>query len=599
MRDKKVLIWGAGKIGRGFIAPLFIDSGYTVFFLDSSEKLLKSLSDAGRYPVRMISTNGEVKSFEVSGYETLSFSYLKKEGASNGSGNGKDNFNPILTFNLIVVSVPVFALRDVAFRLSEVLKIRALKNGAGDGNRVLSPLDIILCTNILHPAESFRDYLVEGLMDVGLVSTKEEALSFIEKNVGIVESLVIRMAPTPSEELLKENPLYVVTDNYPELPVDGNAFKNGIPPVAGLRVVSNMRAEETRKLYTYNLAHAVLAYVGSVYGYSLIADVADDAIVRGIAISALDEVGKALSDEFGFSEREMAEWNDTVIRRIKNPALKDSVERIGADPVRKLRDGDRLIGAAKLALKHGIKPVNILKGTAAGFLFNNRDDVKAKEIQELIHKDGIDKAIKEISGLSWKKGSDDYYMIERIKNFYYGFKIGSRAYNLGFSYERDYHGCGQCALGAILDAFEYEADDVFKATTAFAGGIGEMCDGSCGGYIAGILVMGLAIGRKKSHFAGDREEKYKTAELARALRERFIVKYGSVTCRDIHSSVFGRTFDLSLDEDRKIFDKMGAHDTKCTTVVADASRWTVEILFEILGKEYLEREFLKGKLPVF
>ncbi len=582
MEKREVLVWGAGKIGRGFIAPLFIDSGYKVFFIDSSEELIRTLSKAKFYPVRIVSSDGMVKDIRISGYDTVSMNNLKR----------------VAAFNLIVVSVPVFALKDVAFRLSIVLKERAYSLTTSTDNN-FPPVDIILCTNILHPAEVFSDYLLEGLIKADMVTNREEATKFMQQNVGIVESLVIRMAPTPREELLKEDPLYVVTDDYPELPVDGGAFKNGLPPVRGLRPVSDMRAEETRKLYTYNLAHAVLAYIGATRGYKMIAEVVDDPGICGVAVGALDEVGEALVEEFNFSREEMNGWNKTVIRRIKNPALRDSVERIGADPIRKLREGDRLIGPAKLALKHGIKPLNILKGVAAGFLFDNPEDRGAIEIQTFINNEGIDRAIEKFCGLNWKNGSDDYYMIERIKSFYYGYKLGRRAYQLGFKYERDYHGCGQCALGAIFDALGYDAEDVFKATTAFAGGIGEKCDGSCGGYIAGVLVMGLAIGRRRNHFNGDREEKYKTAELARALRTRFIEYYGSVTCKDIHRRVFGREFDLTLDEDRKIFDKMGAHDTKCTSVVANSARWTVEILFEVLGYEYLKKEFLKGEFSVF
>ncbi len=573
MENRKVLIWGAGKIGRGFIAPLFINSGYRVSFLDSNREFLHKLYDAKSYPVKVVSADGSSYTLQMEGYGIVEL----------------DDRSQLAEFDLIIISVPVSALSDVAFQLAEILKVRQSRKGSL-GEKGFTPVDIILCTNILHPADSFKNYLYEGLVGVGLVSGKREAVDFVERNVGIVESLVIRMAPTPPEELLRENPLYVVTDDYPELPVDGGAFKNGFPPVKGLNAVSNMRAEETRKLYTYNLAHAVLAYVGATRGYEMIAEAVDDPVVRDIAIGALKEVGKALVREFGFTSETMEEWNKTVIRRIKNPALRDSIGRIGADPIRKLKKGDRLIGPAKLALSYGVKPINILKGVAAGFLFDNPDDAGAMEIQKYLSEEGIDRTIERFSGLDWRNGSDDYYMVKQIKSFYYGFKLGKRAYRLGFDYERDYHGCGQCALGAILDALGYEADKVFKATTAFAGGIGEKCDGSCGGYVAGVLAMGLAIGRRKDHFGGDREEKYKTAELARALRERFIAKYGSVTCRDIHASVFGRSFDLTVEGDRKIFDEMGAHTTKCTSVVADSARWAVEILFEFLGEEYLREE---------
>ena len=57
-----------------------------------------------------------------------------------------------------------------------------------------------------------------------------------------------------------------------------------------------------------------------------------------------------------------------------------------------------------------------------------------------------------------------------------------RAYELGFENEQVYRGCGQCAIGAIIETLGLaDADEVFRAATAFAAGIGMMGDGSCGG----------------------------------------------------------------------------------------------------------------------
>ncbi len=126
---------------------------------------------------------------------------------------------------------------------------------------------------------------------------------YIDKRVGIVESLVIRMAPDVPKELLSENPLFVLTDDYLELPVDKHAFKafkDNIPNVPCLKPVDNMRARETRKLFTYNLAHAVLSYIGATRGYKSLTEALSDGEVRFFAEKALEEVSFGLSGEFGF-----------------------------------------------------------------------------------------------------------------------------------------------------------------------------------------------------------------------------------------------------------------------------------------------------------
>jgi mannitol-1-phosphate 5-dehydrogenase len=55
-----------------------------------------------------------------------------------------------------------------------------------------------------------------------------------------------------------------------------------------------------------------------------------------------------------------------LLGRFTNAALKDTCERVGGDPARKLSPADRLIGSATLALEEGITPAYIAVGAAAG-----------------------------------------------------------------------------------------------------------------------------------------------------------------------------------------------------------------------------------------
>ena len=41
---KNILIWGAGKIGRGFIADLFNKAEYNLVFVDSNRELIHQLN---------------------------------------------------------------------------------------------------------------------------------------------------------------------------------------------------------------------------------------------------------------------------------------------------------------------------------------------------------------------------------------------------------------------------------------------------------------------------------------------------------------------------------------------------------------------------
>ncbi len=55
-----------------------------------------------------------------------------------------------------------------------------------------------------------------------------------------------------------------------------------------------------------------------------------------------------------------------LLGRFTNTALKDTCNRVGGDPARKLSTADRLIGASSLALEIGVTPAYIAIGVAAG-----------------------------------------------------------------------------------------------------------------------------------------------------------------------------------------------------------------------------------------
>ena len=161
-----------------------------------------------------------------------------------------------------------------------------------------------------------------------------------------------------------------------------------------------MRAEETRKLYTYNMCHAALAYLGSLRGYELTVDCLADPWVRGEAEAALGEISRALQAEYGFAPDEMARWNAGVIAQTDNPTLGDRVARHGADPRRKLKRSDRLVGPALLARTHGIPPVHLVRAIAAAFRFRNPDDPGAVYVRERVAAIGLPAAVAEVCELS-------------------------------------------------------------------------------------------------------------------------------------------------------------------------------------------------------
>ena len=158
-----------------------------------------------------------------------------------------------------------------------------------------------------------------------------------------------------------------------------------------------------------------------------------------------------------------------------------------------------------------------------------------------------------------------------------------KAYELGFTYEKEYGGCAQCVFAALQDVLDLRndvTDGIFKSATALAGGAGLEGDGHCGAYSGALLMMGHIIGRERDNFADPERIRAKTNVLARKLHEKFIENYGSVTCHLIHRKILGRPYYLPDRDEYRKFEEAGAHEDKCTGVVGETARWAARILAE-------------------
>jgi C_GCAxxG_C_C family probable redox protein len=165
--------------------------------------------------------------------------------------------------------------------------------------------------------------------------------------------------------------------------------------------------------------------------------------------------------------------------------------------------------------------------------------------------------------------------------------IIQRALALGLNYEKTIKGCCQCTIAAMQDALEIQNDSIFKAGSGLTAGGGLSCEGSCGGYTGGVMVMSSLFGRRRKKWTDDKAEKDCAHIMARGLQDKFRQEYGSNICSAIHRNIFGRNFDLLNVLDREAFETLGAHVDKCTSVVGKAAAWATELILEEMSKRNL------------
>lgn len=128
---------------------------------------------------------------------------------------------------------------------------------------------------------------------------------------------------------------------------------------------------EEAKLYGHNATHALAAYLAQLKGIGRIADLRRSPALMGFLRDAfLEESGRALISRHQsvdplFTAEGYRRYAEDLLERMVNPHLRDTAERVGRDPRRKLGWDDRLIGTIRLALSQGIHPWRYSVGAAA------------------------------------------------------------------------------------------------------------------------------------------------------------------------------------------------------------------------------------------
>lgn len=367
---KNAVMYGAGNIGRGFIGKVFYESGFDVVFVDVVQEVIDKLNQDGQYPVKLVSN------------ESVEEVMVKNASAVSGMDQSAV-VAAILTADIMATAVGVNILPRIVDNIAAGLDARAQ---AGKG-----PLDIIICENLIDADKYLRGLLEETV----LPQTRE----YLDNSVGLVEASIGRMVPVMTDEMRGDNLLRVVVEPFEELPVDKDAFKGEIPKLNNLIPFSPFGFYIRRKLFVHNMGHALCAYYGWQKGYTYVYESVDDEQIANNAKQAMLDVALALSQEYNIPYSELVDNVLDLLRRFANRALKDTNARVGGDPIRKLKNIDRLTGAALYCMQQGTSADGIIPGIAAGYRFDNQDDASAVQVQQYIKDNGIEKAVVKYSGI--------------------------------------------------------------------------------------------------------------------------------------------------------------------------------------------------------
>ena len=329
-RRPVAVIFGAGKVGRGFLAQLLNRAGWDFSLVDSHEETVNALRQQDGWDVYNLKmeTNEHLQARQIRHFD--------------------DNLYEVLAdADLILTAMGANHLKRWAHQIRKPL-CKRLQDGE---------IDLILAENHPRPAAEVREALLDEADD-------EESI-LINTRLGIAQAQVLRSCIEPT---VNQHPLTVQVQDHWTLPLDGEALRTEVS-IEGFEKKTNFERELTRKLFTYNCVNAMVCYIGHLSGYEWLADAANDPKISELALQAGRESSAALVAAYGFKADEQEMWCNQALAKYQDDSIRDPIERNARDPVRKLGKTERLLGPIHLCIEHNLPHQTLMIGVAAALRY--------------------------------------------------------------------------------------------------------------------------------------------------------------------------------------------------------------------------------------
>lgn len=357
------LHFGAGKIGRGFIGATLVSAGYKVTFADVDPRIVSLLNKEGGYTVHIMDKDSRD---------------IRIEGVSAVLTSSEDVIRSFVEADLVTTAVSVKVLPLVAPVIASGIEAR---QSAG----VETPLNIIACENGVRATSMLKGFVYEHLEDI----------AWAQEHVGFVDCSVDRIVPPISFG----NPLDVAVEEFYEWNIERGTLKGTLPSIQGMNLVDDLEAHIERKLFTLNTGHCATAYLGSLKGYTYIFEALGDSELLSLVRSIMRQSGDALVMKHGLDKDEEYEYIELILNRFRNPYLKDTVARVGRDPIRKLSAPLYFSYPLMMARSLNLPFDRLALAAAAGFRFYDASDPQSITLREIIKERGIEAAVREVTDI--------------------------------------------------------------------------------------------------------------------------------------------------------------------------------------------------------
>lgn len=348
----KAVHFGAGNIGRGFVGLLLHDGGYELVFSDVAASLVDAINATSSYTVHEVGEGGTDR--VVTGYRAI-----------NSATDPQDVIDEIATADVVTTAVGPTILKFVA---PHILAGLALRDPA------LPPLQVMACENAIGATDLLRE---EIRAQAG------EAWDAVANRAVFANTAVDRIVPAQAPG----SGVDVTVEPFFEWAIERAPFGDNPPHIPGAHFVDDLAPYIERKLFTVNTGHATTAYFGAQAGIEKISDALADPAIAAKVAATLEETSALLEAVHGLDAADLAAYRATILRRFANPALPDTVGRVGRQPLRKLSRHERFVGPAAAAAERGLATSALVAAMAAALEFDEPEDEQSVELQRRLREE--------------------------------------------------------------------------------------------------------------------------------------------------------------------------------------------------------------------
>ena len=319
---KLAIHFGAGNIGRGFIAPVLQENNYEVIFVDVNKQLIEQINLQKEYKVSSISLNSSTD--------------LLVENISGLLLEDKDSLSEkISQADLITTSVGPKFVKDIFDLVSNIKTEKT---------------------------QSFIAF--ENMYRASTSNSNEKSPS----KLVLIDAVVDKIVPPQNTTSLD-----VTVEEYGSIVLDDN---KDIKPLNESKIVSykNYEHEFYKKLWLLNGLHLKLAYFGLSREIKYIHEILNNQEGLEFAEKSIDALSKAYM-LFSHSTEDLNEFKQTILKRFSLPEIQDEVIRIARNPEIKFSKNERFERPLKYLISEN-QEINSFKTVLEIIFENNFQEVE-------------------------------------------------------------------------------------------------------------------------------------------------------------------------------------------------------------------------------